>query len=134
MDTIRTMEFGTYNLHADRAPDCIVATLSGFFSLSQVAAYAHDSEQLIRDISIRRGRYRMVIDIRNCAIQSQDVIAAFGAHVAGVPRAHRLAVVVRSAIVRGQIRRIIGRPEIAIFEDLAEAVNWIDGALDEKAA
>jgi hypothetical protein len=128
------MELGTYDLQIRDGSECIVATLSGFFSLGQVAAHAGEAERLIRDVSARYGHYRMVIDIRGCAIQSQDVIAAFGVHVASVSRARRLAVVVSSAIIRGQIRRIIGRPEIAIFEDFAAAVGWVDDAPDEAGA
>jgi hypothetical protein len=132
MDPNRLMNLGTYNLQIGHGSDCIVTALSGFFSLGQVAAYAGEAEQLIREVAARYGRYRMVIDIRACAIQSQDVIAAFGAHVAGVPRADRLAVVVSGAIIRAQIRRIIGRPELAIFENFAEAVGWVDDASEEE--
>ncbi|MDO6414880.1 hypothetical protein Q4F19_10855 [Sphingomonas sp. BIUV-7] len=127
------MTTGTYALETNAAGNRIVATLSGFFGLGQVAAYAQEAERLIRRPSISFGGYRMVIDLTDCAVQSQEVIAAFSQHVAGVPRADRLAVVAGSPIIRQQIRRIIGRPEIAIFEHLPDAMAWLNGAVTERA-
>lgn len=120
------MRRGAYNLWSPPAGNRIVSTLSGFFSLDQVADYSREAERAIRDLSGRYGRYRMVIDIRDCSAQSQDVIGAFADHVAGVPRAHRLAIVADSALTRLQIRRVIGRPEIVIFDHPVEAVAWAD--------
>lgn len=125
---------GRYSLKVCAPGDLIVATLAGFFNIPQVAAYATDIEALIERCSMSHGGYRILIDIVECAIQSQDVTAAFGRHVAGVPRSKRVAVVTTSSIIRMQIRRIVGRPELAVFKDLSEARAWIDRSCQERAA
>ena len=119
---------GRYILRAHPPGDLIITTLEGFFSLAQVAVYADAAERLIRQCSIAHGTYRILIDISGCAIQSQDVTAAFGRHVARVPRSRRVAVVTQSPMIRMQIRRIVGRAELAVFADGEDARSWLDAA------
>jgi hypothetical protein len=128
------MSFGQYRLDVRSPGDLIISTLEGFFSLPQVAAYTREVEALIGRCSLSHGGYRIVIDISTCAIQSQEVTAAFARHVSSVPRSRRVAVVTRSSIIRMQIRRVIGRPELAVFEHLPEALLWIDATQKEQAA
>lgn len=128
------MTLGRYSLQICSPGDLIVSTLAGFFSLPEVAAYSAETEALIERCSLAHGGYRILIDVSECAIQSQDVTAAFSRHVAGVPRSRRVAVVTTSPIIRMQIRRIVGRPELAVFEDLPEARIWIDDFHHERAA
>lgn len=120
------MEPGTYDLKTSPSGERIVATLAGFFSVDDVSAYADEAERLIRYGYARHRGYRMLIDVSGCAIQSQDVIAAFTHHVASVPRARRLAVVAGSAAARMQISRVLDRPEIALFDSLCDAASWLD--------
>ena len=119
------MSPGHYILQVHPTGDLIVSTLSGFFNIDQVAAYTREAESLIGRCSLECGSYRIVIDISDCAIQSQEVTAAFARHVAGVPRSRRVAVVTASSIIRMQIRRIVGRPELAVFDEMADARRWI---------
>lgn len=120
------MEPGTYDLQTSCSGERIVATLAGFFSQSEVSAYASEAERLIRHGFARHRGYRMLIDVSDCAIQSQDVIEAFARHVAAVPRARRLAVVAGSAVARMQISRVLNRPGIELFDSLSDATAWLD--------
>ena len=125
---------GTYWVSVGPGSDRVDATLAGFFTLDQVAAYVALAEDAIHETVRRFGSYRMIIDIRDCTAQSQDVVAAFAAHVAAVPRSRRLAIVVRSVLTQRQIRRIIGRSEVALFETVAQAIAWIDDSAHDRAA
>jgi len=118
------MKCGAYSLKLCPPGDLILTTLSGFFTVAGAAAYAVEAEQLIKRTALQNGGYRLIIDVSGCSIQPQDVIAAFSAHVTAVPRARRLAVVTGSSIIRMQMRRIIGRSDIAMFESATDALIW----------
>lgn len=128
------MSLGQYSLQLRPPGDLIVATLGGFFTLPQVVAYTGEAEAMIERCLHTHNGYRILIDISDCAIQSQEVTAAFERHVAGVPRSRRVAVVTKSPIIRMQIRRIIGRPELAVFEHVSEALVWMEAATNDHNA
>jgi hypothetical protein len=119
------MSLCRYHLQVCAPGDLIIATLAGFFSLADVESYAREAEALIERCSREHGGYRILIDISDCAVQPQEVTAAFNRHVAAVPRSERVAVVTSSPMIRMQIRRIVGRRDLEVFEGLAEAQEWI---------
>lgn len=119
---------GSYVLQTLPPGDLIVTTLAGFFTPGQVAVYAREAEALIARCRSAHDDYRILIDISKCAIQTQDVTAAFGRHVARVPRSRRVAVVTRRSIIRMQIRRIVARPELAVFDQVGDALSWLNAA------
>lgn len=127
------MQSASFDIQRQPHGDLVTSTLAGFFKVADVAAYADRVEQAIRACIQRRGHYRMILDVSGCAIQSQDVIAAFIGHVQKMPAARRSAVVVGSSIVRMQIRRVMTRPNVEVFETLADAVAWVDET-DARAA
>ena len=111
----------------------IESRLSGLLSVETVLAYAATVEPFIEEMA-RRGPYRMLIDVSECVIQPQEVVAAFQEHVAGMPQARRLAVVTGNSTVRMQVRRIMGGPGMAMFGDRDEALAWLARAGRGRAA
>lgn len=103
----------------------IEATLSGFLDVEEVRRYADIVAPAIRKMVARHGRYVMLLDVSDCAIQSQDVVAAFIQHAASVPRARRCAVVTGSSIIRMQVRRILQGPAMRMIADASIARAWL---------
>jgi hypothetical protein len=120
------MKTGAYSLELHPPGDLITTTLSGFFTVAGVMAYAAEAEQLIERTALLHGGYRLIIDVSGCAIQPQDVITAFSVHVDNVPRARRLAVVTGDSIIRMQMRRIIRHSDMAMVESAPEALVWCE--------
>lgn len=117
-----------------RSGQLVSSTLTGFFNLDHVAAYVAEAEHTIHTCFRQHGRYRMLLDVSGCAIQSQDVLAAFIAHVQRMPVSCRSAIVVGNSVVRMQVRRVMNRPNVAVFENHADALAWVDEAIVRKVA
>ena len=108
--------------------------LGGFFTLADVEAYARDASRTVAECIRRHGQYRVLLDVSDCAIQAQDVIAAFIAHIQRQPVAERTAIVVGSSVIRMQVRRVMDRPNVAVFEDMTAAMAWVDEIIPRQAA
>lgn len=128
------MQPASYQIEVLRAGTLVSSTLAGFFSLSDTAAYVEEAERTIQTCFRQHGHYRMLLDVSGCAIQSQDVIAAFIAHVQRMPVSSRSAIVVGSSVVRMQVRRVMDRPNVAVFENLTDALVWVDEESPRQAA
>lgn len=106
----------------------ILATLSGLLSVEEVGRYVNEIEPVIQRASARVDGYRILLDVCECAIQPQAVVAAFQQHLARVPNARRCAVVTGRSTVRMQIRRILGEASTArAFEEYEQAHAWLRG-------
>ena len=128
------MQAASYHIDLLERGVLVSSTLVGFFNLSDVADYVRDAERVIHAVYHRHGQYRMILDVSGCAIQSQDVIGAFITHVGRMPISSRSAIVVGSSIVRMQVRRVMDRPNAALFEDRDAALAWLqDMPLDQVA-
>ncbi|CCW15842.1 hypothetical protein EBBID32_1700 [Sphingobium indicum BiD32] len=67
------------------------------------------------------------MDFVDYAVQVQPVVDAFRSGIANTPpSARRLAIVTRSALLRMQLKRMIGRDGVMFFESLAEAERWLE--------
>lgn len=87
-----------YNIKIDKRKELVEVELSGLMPLDEVSAYI---AELKRQFVIRRLRsYVMIVDVRNCPIQSQDMIQAMGQHMSTMPKARALAIVTGSSLAR----------------------------------
>ncbi|MBV9749762.1 MAG: STAS/SEC14 domain-containing protein [Acetobacteraceae bacterium] len=114
-----------FTITSDPARGLIQATLAGFFDVEGFQRYAAEAEALIRRTIARRGAYSILLDVSECAIQSQEVVAAFQRHVASVPRAKRCAVVTGDSIIRMQVRRMMRGPTMRACADRVSALEWL---------
>ena len=107
------------------AHNVVESTLWGFLSVDDVSGYDADLQRHFRSGRLQAG-YRMLIDVAGCAIQQQEVINAFQAHVLGCPKASRIAAVTGSSIVRMQVRRVLNQSYMRTFTDRLAAWEWLD--------
>ena len=112
-----------YHIHVDRAHSVLQATLSGMMTTDEVIAYIADLKQAVIANGLRS--YSMIIDVTRCPIQQQDMIQTMGNHMAAMPKANALAVVVGSALARMQVRRLFAQPYSRIVANVEEGRAWV---------
>lgn len=117
---------GYFSIDVDPARRLLKVRMGGFFSLDDVADY-HDA---VHRATARLGglpsQQRMICDISEMRIQTQDVVDAFR-QVMGDPKYRRRKVgfVVASSLARMQALRVIGSRHAQCFATEAEAEAWL---------
>jgi hypothetical protein len=100
----------------------------------QVVELYRQEHRAIDAMGCRIGDHLCIVDLTECPLQLQDVVAAFQREIQARPQARRLAVFTGQALARMQARRILRRPDVAIFETESEARNWLFSGVLGKAA
>ncbi len=113
----------------DRAARRLEFTLFGHWDLPTVARFRdaiQASVARLPALGIRPGEQVALFDTGGFAVQSANVLAELGNIAAdrGVT-SRRIALVLASALLTMQARRAM--PQIALFNDRAEAVAWLAG-------
>ncbi len=116
----------SYCIEPDFAAGLLSVTLHGFFSIDNVASMRFDLRAGIKELMRRPGDHVSLYDIRECKIQSQEVVSALRAmsDAKGVV-ARRVAVVTGSSLMRRQLPRILVDREARFFQDLEGAREWL---------
>lgn len=96
----------------------------GLFTSRAVAAYALEVKARFFREGFRPG-YLLRMDMSASAVQPQEAVAAFRAHLGDFPKARRIAIVTASAIARLQVRREMTQPYLAIFDEADAALAWL---------
>lgn len=118
---------GDFSIETVPASGLIRVRLWGFFELPDVARYAEAIAEATATMGTPPSEHRMVNDISDMSIQSQEVVAAFQRFVAD-PRyaGRRVAFVAASTLARTQLQRILGDRVARIFATTAEAEAWLN--------
>ena len=124
-----------YTITTDASQRILTAELSGFFSLDEVAAFARDEQAAARALRRPSESFGLVLNAPDGIAQGQDVITAFAGLMRDMPlKAGRIAFASKSALLRLQVRRIIPAERAAVFEDVADATEWVRAELDGQSA
>ena len=107
-------------------------TLLGLMSADDVGQYIVDLSQQMVAKRMASG-YRMIIDVSDCPIQTQDMIKAMGTHMAGMMKASAIAVVTGSSLARMQVRRLFQQPYARVVGTMAEARAWVLSGIEPAA-
>lgn len=121
-----------YRVTVDPVRRLIRASLCGFFSSEEVAAFAVEEQAAAR--ALGPGPFDLLIETAGGMTQAQDVVTAFQrlAETAEV-KAARIAVACESSLLRLQLRRILTSDKVAIFEGLPDAEAWLRRSLAAAA-
>ena len=115
-----------YKISVDSDRNLIRAMISGFFTVAEVNAFAHEEQAAVESLHCMPGQHRVLIDASQCVLQAQEVVAAFAHMVRASPvQARRIAVVADGTLYRMQTRRILDADRSAMFETNADAEAWI---------
>ncbi|RYF05923.1 MAG: STAS/SEC14 domain-containing protein [Oxalobacteraceae bacterium] len=112
-----------YRITIEKSMDLVEVKLGGMMSVDEVVAYINE---LRRQFVCHRLRsYRMVIDVTEMPIQSQDMIRVMSQHMAEMPKAYAIAVVTGKSLARMQIKRLFTQTYARITATVAEGRAWV---------
>lgn len=107
----------------------VIAELSGFLSVQDVTDFEQQKTAAARSMGLGSGEFDVLVDTMQCAIQPQEVIAAFQHMIANTTcRARRVALVHAASLARMQAQRALNRENVALVDSRAEALEWLDRA------
>jgi hypothetical protein len=117
-----------FSVTPDPARRLVRATLTGFFTVDEVAAFAAAEQAAAR--ALGPGPFDLLVETPDGTAQAQDVAGAFRtlAETATV-RATRIAVACESSLLRLQLRRILTGDTVAVFENRHDAESWLRGRI-----
>lgn len=112
-----------YEVKVDKPRALIEVRLGGMMTVEEVGAYIAELQRVF--IANRLRTYVMVIDVSACPIQSQDMIAAMGTHMAKMPKARALAVITGSSLAKMQVRRLFTQPYTRVVTTRSDGLAWV---------
>ena len=113
-----------YRITPHRNANLIEVELGGMMSVDEVADYMAALRQAFVANHFRAG-YRILIDVTACPIQSQEMVEGMRTHMAGMPKASRIAMVTGSSLARMQVRRLMTQDYARVFATPEEARVWL---------
>ena len=109
-------------------------TVTGLLTAGQVEQLYREEHQAIVDMGCALGDHIVLVDLRDCPIQFQEVVGAFQKNINGEGQARRLAMVTGGSAARMQARRILKRGGAHQFDTIAEAEEWLLAPEERRAA
>ena len=123
-----------YNIATEPSRRLVRITVSGLLHAADVEQLYREEHQAIHDMDCPVGEHVVLVDLRDCPIQFQEVVSAFRANINGEGQARKLAMVTGGSAARMQVRRILQRGGANQFETIAEAEEWLLEPEDREAA
>lgn len=100
--------------------------MGGFFLPADIERFCAERNAAHRRLRCAPNEHITLVDIRDMAIQSQDVVSQF-AKVMHTPEVYsrRLAIVVGASLARTQIKRAAEGRDVAYFDSVEAAERWL---------
>jgi hypothetical protein len=109
-------------------PDGLIRfTLSGFFDDAAISRFLAAREEAYAHLTYDPLASRILVDLRGCIPQSQEMLPRFQA-LLNQPerRPKRMAFVVNGSLPASQLRRILGaRLDVQLFAAIDDALIWL---------
>lgn len=100
--------------------------MAGLFTPGDIHAFLEARQRAHDELGCAPNQHITLNDLRGMKIQSQEVVAAFGALLADPAyRSRRLAFVAGQTLARSQLMRALNGRDARCFEDLEEAEAWL---------
>jgi len=119
-----------YEIDTDPPSGRISFTFRGFWNEGDTARFSSDLADALGRMAAggaRPGHYLGLIDVREQAILSPEMVERFQAFADGPGLlAQRTAVVVNGSLQAMQMRRIGHPPRYAFFRTMGEALSWLE--------
>ena len=123
-----------FSITTDPHRKLVRVTITGMLTTDDVRELYRQERQAVLGMACRLGDHLALADLTGCALQLQDVAAAFQREMHSIARARRLALVVGGSVVKMQVRRILRRADAALFATVDGAEQWLFAAGDKAAA
>lgn len=118
----------TWTFETNPAHRLLRITLGGTFSVADIDQMDLERKGAIGSLRCGFNDHKVLIDVVGCDLSTPDVAEALQAAIGNpVFRAGKCAMVVESALVRMQARRVVNRPDMRFCASVAEAEAWLIG-------
>lgn len=114
-----------FTISTDRARKLVRVRLTGMLSVDDVQRFYREEADAIRAMGCRPGEHDVLVDLSECPLQLQHIVAEFQKEANAPGRARRVAMVTGESLVRLQARRVFTRDGVALFGTVAEADGWL---------
>ena len=115
----------TFSVTVDPARDLVRIRLAGFLTAEMTADFIRARNEAHRQLRCGPNQHATVADIRDLAIQAQDLVTRFQTLLANPAyRSRRLAIITPSTLARMQALRAAGNRDARFFADTEEAEAW----------
>ena len=123
-----------WRFETDPARKLLRITLSGTFAVADVEQMDLERKGAIGTLRCGFNDHKVLIDVARCDLSTPDVADALQTAIGNpVFRAGKCAMVVASALVRMQARRVVNRPDMRFCASVDEAEAWLIGDCAEAA-
>lgn len=115
-----------FSFQVDPSRDLVRIRMGGFFTPDDIDAFLAARHEAHQQLTCARNQHVTLNDIRDMKIQSQEIVDAFRAMLAGAEyRSRKLAFVVSPTLARTQVARALDRRDAQCFEDMWRAEAWL---------
>ncbi|HEY0314867.1 MAG TPA: hypothetical protein VGC28_01220 [Sphingomonas sp.] len=126
-----------FELQTDFAKAIVRMKLTGFWTIDTVKAFMVAEQDAASKVVQACGRHSVLADLMDFKIQAQESVALLQGLIGDSRyKAVRLAIVAGEGLARIQIKRIMIRPGMRVFDSVEAAEHWLvdDTAEDGRAA
>lgn len=112
-----------YKITVDRGHALVKIEMRAMLDVADSARLV--SELIAQITEARLESYALILDISQCPVQSQEMIAAMGQHLTLMKRVRAIAIVTGTMLARLQVRRIFSQPFTRFTSTYDEALRWV---------
>ena len=120
-----------FSIVAEPARKLVRIEITGMLTKAEVADFYRQEHAAVAAMRCKLGEHLALVDLRECALQLQDVAAMFAQEIQSEAGARKLALVTGGSAVRMQARRILTRSAAGLFDTIERAEEWL---FDEQDA
>ncbi|MDY7525978.1 hypothetical protein [Sphingomonas sp. 10B4] len=121
-----------YKITVDRGHALVKIEMRAMLDVADSARLV--SELIAQITDARLASYALILDIAQCPIQSQEMIAAMGEHLTKMQRVRAIAIVTGAMLARLQVRRIFSQPFNRFTSTYDEALRWVLSGVEPGGA
>lgn len=120
-----------FTLSPPGADGIIRVTGSGMWTPEEVAAHFSELDGVVKAARARHGMARVLVDLRDAPVQTQETAAALGIWTSSVYQPiDRVATICSATLVTMQIRHRVQIFQIGMFREPGPAIEWLFAAAD----
>lgn len=115
-----------FRIETDKSSRLVRVEVFGFWQPQDIADFIQQEQAAVRSLNVPAGSHRLLVDVRNMKIQSQQVIEGLR-HVSdtAVLKAARFAFIVSPGLIRQQVKRAVAGRTIGVFDDEPSALAYL---------
>lgn len=121
-----TSDTKPFSFDVDTRKLLLSAKVTGLFAPHDVDGYFAAEEQAVMRLGCRYGQHKLLLDLREWSVQTQQVVSKFQERLQSGLLARRAAIACSSPLLRLQLNRLLAqRSDVRVFEHFEPAEAWL---------